>query len=122
MGNLENKEKKILHPVSDDPGVFLWWCPGCEETHGVWTDAPNASNGAKWTFNGNLEKPTFSPSLKVTGVLPLTKAQIQAYENGTPLPTPTPLVCHTFIKSGKIEYLTDCTHKLAGQTIDMQPF
>lgn len=25
--------------------------------------------------------------------------------------------CHTFIRAGKIEFLGDCTHALAGQTV-----
>ena len=28
-------------------------------------------------------------------------------------------ICHVFIKEGKIEYLSDCTHSLAGTTIDL---
>lgn len=28
-------------------------------------------------------------------------------------------ICHLFIKEGKIEYLSDCTHSLAGTTIDL---
>ena len=31
----------------------------------------------------------------------------------------TKQVCHSFIKDGNIQYLNDCTHKLAGQTIEI---
>ena len=27
--------------------------------------------------------------------------------------------CHLFVTKGKIQYLQDCTHELAGKTIDM---
>lgn len=27
--------------------------------------------------------------------------------------------CHSFITDGKIKYLSDCNHHLAGQTIDL---
>lgn len=28
-------------------------------------------------------------------------------------------VCHSFIRDGRIEFLSDCTHALAGQTVDL---
>jgi hypothetical protein len=28
--------------------------------------------------------------------------------------------CHLFITDGKIEYLADCTHELAGKTVEME--
>lgn len=31
-----------------------------------------------------------------------------------------PHVCHTFVTDGKINFLSDCTHELAGQTVPMQ--
>lgn len=27
--------------------------------------------------------------------------------------------CHLFIVKGQLQFLADCTHKLAGQTVDM---
>lgn len=53
-----------------------------------------------WTFNGDLDKPTFSPSML-------------AYANNTHGRD------HFFVRDGKIEYLSDCDHELAGKTIDM---
>lgn len=32
---------------------------------------------------------------------------------------PKPKVCHSFVRNGKIEYLNDCTHELAGQTVEL---
>ncbi|MNJ76318.1 hypothetical protein D3C77_735750 [compost metagenome] len=28
-------------------------------------------------------------------------------------------VCHSFVTDGRSQYLTDCTHALAGQTVDL---
>jgi len=28
-------------------------------------------------------------------------------------------ICHSFIRDGKIQFLGDCTHALAGQTVDL---
>lgn len=29
--------------------------------------------------------------------------------------------CHSFVRDGKIEFLNDSTHSLAGQTVDLPP-
>ena len=41
---------------------FGYWCPGCNSGHEIAVTKKNASN-ASWTFNGNFQRPTFSPSL-----------------------------------------------------------
>lgn len=30
-----------------------------------------------------------------------------------------PSVCHSFVRDGRIQFLSDCTHKLANQTVDL---
>jgi len=87
--------------VIADPGwtdlhgkSFLHWCPGCECMHLINIEKPN-KQGAQWTFDGNLDAPTFSPSINYPGY------------------------CHYFVRAGKIEFLGDCKHKLAGQTVPM---
>jgi hypothetical protein len=74
------------------------WCPGCDAMHLIAVETP-FSNGAQWTWDGNAELPTFSPSVNVG---PGTAFQ-----------------CHYFIRAGKIEFCNDCHHALAGQTIDL---
>lgn len=32
---------------------------------------------------------------------------------------PIPFVCHSFVTDGRIQFLSDCTHSLAGQTVDL---
>lgn len=73
-----------------------------------------------WQFNGNLEKPTVSPSILVSGVEWLTDeehARVMAGEKIEPKPT----ICHSFITDGKIQFLSDSTHSLAGQTVELPP-
>lgn len=48
-------------------------------------------------FNGDTEKPTLSPSLLVRG----SKR------------------CHSFVKGGMIQFLADCDHPLANQTVEL---
>ncbi len=76
------------------------WCPACEFTHVL------PDNG--WTFNGDVQKPTFSPSFKHTyshwtgGVDPVTHLGRgeQQYR-----------VCHYIITDGKIQFCPDSWHK-----------
>ncbi len=94
-------------------GLVGFWCPGCQELHMINTDA---SERPAWSFDGNYEAPTFAPSINVTGVRRLTDdehARIMAGERIAP----TPRVCHSFVRGGHIEFLSDCTHALAGQTV-----
>lgn len=57
-----------------------------------------------WFFDGNLERPTLSPSLLLTMTVGQQRQKF---------------VCHSFVKDGSIQYLGDCTHPLAGQTIEL---
>ncbi len=88
------KKHNELDQKGEKIGERIWiWCPGCEEAHALRVNAvpPNTS----WTWNGSLESPTFSPSLFVSGAK----------------------VCHSYIKEGRIQFLGDCGHDLAGQTV-----
>jgi nitrate reductase beta subunit len=107
---------RILRQTTDG---YIFFCPGCHSTHQVWTEHLNPE--ANWSFNNNLEKPTFVPSILVRG------SQIEVDENdrwtGRWLRNPDgsvkQLVCHTFVTDGRIQFLPDCTHELAGQTVDI---
>jgi hypothetical protein len=73
----------------------MLFCPGCMCGHGI--EVPY------WSWNGSLDKPTFTPSLLVNGSMPEIR-------------------CHSFITDGKIQFLSDCFHKLAGQTVEIPDF
>lgn len=84
---------------SKGDGTHHGWvirCPGCDDFHVVDT---------RWTFNGDFERPTFSPSLLLNGD--------PTYHN------PAAPRCHSFIREGRIEFLGDCSHALAGKTVDL---
>ncbi len=51
-----------------------------------------------WSWNGDINNPTIKPSIRT--------------QNGVD-------VCHTWINDGKVQFLDDCTHELAGQTLDL---
>ena len=88
---------------------YMFWCPGCNEYHSIWTGAGRPS----WTFNGDLDKPTCSPSLRVQ-MGPECDPVTHLAPKGAPK-----RVCHSFIKDGMIQFLGDCTHALAGQTVEI---
>lgn len=104
--------KRLIRVTDRTTGDLHGWmfdCPGCSRTHVVTPD---------WSFNGDLERPTFSPSLLLRSVECPTEEEHARIMAGEKAP-PRPLVCHSFIRDGRIEFLGDCTHALAGQTVDL---
>ena len=86
----------VVLSIQNNPNLFIFWCEGCKCCH-YFDDSPG-----RWKFNRDMVKPTVSPSLLLH-------------------PSKDTPRCHIFITDGKIKYLGDCTHELAGQTVDMIP-
>lgn len=92
---------KVLEHIDEETGKkwshtqYLFNCPGCGYEHAVGLK----SEGGNHTFNMDLDKPTFSPSL------------VHDFTPGRR--------CHSFVKEGKIQFLNDCWHELKGQTVDL---
>jgi hypothetical protein len=89
---------KIKEWILEHDGKILkkqwhYRCPGCGTVHAVGREPGDH------TFNGDLERPTFRPSL---------------LQNWPGVP-----VCHSYITDGRIQFLSDCSHSLAGQTVDL---
>lgn len=74
----------------NDEQKLLFMCPGCNCYHMF---------DARWTWNGDVNRPTFSPSLAVF--------------------MGTDRQCHSFVRDGRIEFLADSRHRLAGQIVEM---
>jgi hypothetical protein len=86
-----------------------------------------------WTFDGNLQSPTFTPSFKhegVKGILDNDKWNGEfvkgildngkwngefVKENGKPVK----FVCHYILTAGVLNFCADCTHALAGQSVPL---
>ena len=71
---------------------FVFTCPACKESHSF--ELP------RWSFDGNFDRPTFSPSL-VT--------QKKAAKK----------VCHLYLQEGQITYLSDSTHGQGGKVFSL---
>lgn len=94
-------------------GRVAFFCPGCNGYHQVRIENERY-NSSFWTFNGDYEKPTFSPSILVNWCEP------SDVEGEFDDPTKDKkMVCHSFVNNGKIQFLNDCTHSLAGQTVEI---
>lgn len=105
--------KAIPYVENGETTGYMIFCPACECGH-LFNIKPgsNGVGGQKpvWGFNGNMECPTFTPSMLVKTNDPSHKHyQPKAYSS----------VCHSFVADGSIRFLDDCTHVMAGQTVEL---
>lgn len=103
-------------------GTVLFWCPGCDEAHGVNTDP--SQPGPCWAWNGSLDAPTFTPSILVRSAWPIEGGKpVHPFKYKGSYPPPEgvckPSVCHSFVTDGRIQFLGDSSHGLAGQTVEL---
>jgi hypothetical protein len=80
--------------------IRLWfYCPGCKFPHSIRVKG----NNPLWEWNGDMDKPTFNPSILCNANNPESR-------------------CHSFVKDGKIQFLGDSFHELKNQTVPLEPF
>lgn len=70
------------------------FCPGCNLLHNIWT-----SGKVAWAFNGNMDKPTFTPSVHHS--------------------TNKNTICHYNITAGDILFHEKSTHPLKSQRVGL---
>jgi hypothetical protein len=129
--SMDESDKRVIRTI-EQPANFQYmiFCPGCKCGHGLRVGQPS---GANWSFNGDMEKPTFAPSLLITGIeCPPYDPETGDYKRGPDgelllgpdgrLLGAKDTRCHSFIREGMIEFLGDCTHELRGQTVPLEPF
>ena len=109
MGTLS---KKLRSFAGDGKKGIAHWCPGCESAHSIWTE--NAAGRPVWTWDGNVDAPTTTPSVRI-----FTPARAATADRPA---KPEKTRCHYFLKAGKIEYCGDCEHALSGKTVDLPDF
>lgn len=116
---------KILRNAEDAHGgkYLTFWCPGCSTAHGAHgVHQVKVVGPGSWGWNGNVDKPTFTPSVLVTyGMFtpPVTPENFEQFKIAPWEQTKVNHICHSFVTDGRIQFLTDCTHALAGQTVDL---
>jgi Family of unknown function (DUF6527) len=92
---------QVSHVLRKTTEGYTHWCPGCKEAHHIRTER---LDHPRWDFNGNVERPTFRPSVRIFITRP----------DGS-----ESTLCHYFITEGLIEFCTDCRHDLASQTVPL---
>ena len=85
--------KEVVYPSGETR--ILFWCSGCQCNHQIRSKSATDKNQDCWGFNGNFDKPTFTPSVLTEG----------GSRN---------IRCHIFVNDGVINYLNDCGHDLRG--------
>lgn len=92
-------------------GGHTHWCPGCEEPHVI----PDS-----WAFDGDLEAPTFSPSVKITGKQTVvvdgrwTGEWVRDAAGNA-----IDYCCHYILTAGVLQFCDDCTHAMRGRKIPL---
>jgi hypothetical protein len=107
-------------------GTVMFKCPGCGYSHGVHI-APAADGRARpvWGFNGDGDRPTFTPSVLLQTEMwepPVTPENLAEWKRAPWEQVKVPKVCHSFVTDGRIQFLSDCTHALAGQTVELPDY
>ena len=84
-----------LHEFGKGPRggtIYCFQCPGCGNYHPI--EVPY------WTWNGSMITPTFEPSLLCNKDTPESR-------------------CHSFIRDGEIQFLSDRHHALKDTTLEI---
>ena len=104
-------KREYVNGDGEELGVSLtFWCPGCKSGHTIYVGTFDHDT---WTWNGDENKPTFNPSVLHNGNVTLENAS-QEWIDKNPR-------CHSFVRDGMIQYLSDSGHALAGLTVPMEP-
>ena len=90
-----------LHEITK--GVLVFHCPGCGYDHPFHVAGSFHPRNQIWQWNGSYERPTFTPSLMVFKSDPAHR-------------------CHSFVKDGNIQFLSDCWHSLANKTVELPEY
>jgi hypothetical protein len=90
LKNIDQETGKSFHHRQ-----FLYLCPGCGYTHAF----ALKKEGGKHEFNMDFDNPTITPSL-VNDFTPGRR-------------------CHSTIRNGRIKYMKDSWHPMAGQDVEL---
>ena len=101
---MDQERVVVIYDSKDNDKVagYTIICPACRDHHEQ--NMGRHFLDDRWTFNKNLTLPSFSSSLLVH--------EIEEMKDIFPK-------CHSYINDGKIWYLDDCTHAMAGQTVEL---
>jgi hypothetical protein len=110
-----------LRSLHESDAAVGFYCPGCRSLHVLYVK-PFMPARPVWGFNGDGDSPTFTPSVLISSnrwTPEVTPENFRRWQKKPWSQTQVPYVCHSFIAAGRIEFLSDSTHHLAGQTVDL---
>lgn len=99
----------------EEKGTYFFKCPA-GHIHYINTKVPNHMN-AQWNFNGNIDKPTFTPSIDEKSgyhVAECSEEDRKYYQEEN-----LGYKCHFVITDGYIQFCGDCSHDLKNTTIEL---
>lgn len=90
---------------------YAHWCPGCEEMH-VLPDS--------WTFNGDVNRPTFHPSFLHSLVARELEEGVWTGDWKRDADGALRrIICHYHLIDGQLQFCADSVHALAGKTVPL---
>lgn len=99
-------DNKIVYKERKSDGLLIKfysvYCPACLCSHRFIVESDNKEIPT-WEFNGDLDKPTFTPSLLVTW--DSSNKGAKGYHTYR---------CHSYLTNGIWIFLNDCSHGLSG--------
>jgi hypothetical protein len=82
---------------------LFFMCPGCRDPHAL---------DARWSWNGITTVPTFGPASPGQAFSLLVR-----WSEGGQGEERIKKCCHSYVEDGRIRFLDDCTHPLAGKAV-----
>lgn len=98
--------KVRIREYTKNPGVSYIFCTACQEFHSIHTKIPDV-NGTIYNITGTLQQPTITP-LVVRVIEKFNKSKHSADH-----------ICNGVVTEGQIRYLENCTHTLAGKSVEL---
>jgi len=90
---------KLVRHEHEGSVTIYHWCTACSCCHGF--QVP------RWSFNGDIEAPTFHPSMRLSVPMKMDSAEKRT-------------ICHYVLMGGVICYCSDSPHDFAGMSVPLE--
>lgn len=114
------KLHRVVEHGSGAPIGWAHWCPGCKECHVFNVEQPTKpypeyeiAGGCAWAFNGNAERPSFTPSMHI---------QTGGWKRPDGSRVPKTTCCHYILTDGQIQFCGDSPHELSGKVVPLPDY
>jgi hypothetical protein len=98
------KLRRVVHGQTGEPMGWAHFCPGCKHEHVFYIEY----GSVRWTFDGNLERPTFKKSMLV--FMPEQK------DDAGKVVRAQRTLCHYHLVDGVLHFCKDSPH-FAGKKV-----